>query len=194
MRRFHDGLREFFEGIASQAAAERDPHRKAILENYLGHAALEYTDRWEEIFDPVRTVAHPLYKVRLGTSEDVVYDGIDEVKNFYRGMKDDTFLTNDDQRLAVNDWGFMSFLKINLFVDAAKARSMGFDVKGEGGHYVVISPAAMYWTYDKNAKLIGEYVYGIGDAKLEVVPPEDIITYDELQAIVAPYLPPQSAR
>jgi hypothetical protein len=190
MGKYLQGVVQFFRGIADEAAREGNPHRRAILENYLVHAALEYTERWPEIFVPKRTVEHPIYKVRWGTTDDVVYDGLDAVKGFYRGLKDGKLLTNQDQRLAVNDWGFGSFLNINLFMKGEMAKSLGFKVDDEKCDYVLITPCGMYWTYDDRARLIGEYVYEIGAGRVEKVLPQDMLTFDDLQRVVAPYLPP----
>ncbi len=192
MGQYLAGVTEFFRNIAEQGDRESNPHRKAILKNYLTHAALEYTDRWHEIFDASRTVDHPVYKVRWGTPDEVVYDGPEAVQGFYRSLKDDTFLTNQDELLAVNDWGFSSFLTINLFVNAEKARTMGFEVDDEMAQYVLKTPCSMYWTYDEDARLLGEYVYEIGAGQLAKVAPEDEISYDDVQKVVAPYLPPQA--
>ncbi|NNE41889.1 MAG: hypothetical protein HKN14_13335 [Marinicaulis sp.] len=192
MGKYHEGLRGFFKDIDDNVKAEKNSHRKAILDNYLKHAALEYTDRWKEIFDPVRTVAHPVYKVRWGTDEDVIYDGPDAVQGFYRTLKDDTFLTNQDQLLAVNDWGFTSFLKIILHMNAEKARREGFEVDDDSAQYALETPCAMYWLYDDKAKLIGEYVYEIGKSTYSKTAPSDVITDEDVQEIVAPYLPPVS--
>ncbi|HEY3851007.1 MAG TPA: hypothetical protein VGL87_08565, partial [Steroidobacteraceae bacterium] len=190
MGKYLDGVTQFFSGIARDAERETSPRRRAILENYLAHAALEYTDRWPEIFIPQRTVEHPIYKVRWGTPEDVVYDGLDAVQGFYRGLKDDKLLTNQDQLLAVNDWGFASFLNINLFMNGEKAMSLGFKVDDKDGDYVLITPCGMYWTYDRDVRLIGEYVYEIGVGKLEKVASADRVTFADVQRIVAPHLPP----
>ncbi|MGE4404326.1 hypothetical protein [Pseudomonas sp.] len=191
MGKYLQGVTEYFRNIEAQAAAESNPHRRAILKNYLTHAALEYTDRWPEIFSPERTIAHPIYKVRWGTPEEVVYDGPERVQDFYRTLKDDTFLTNQDELLAVNDWGFASFLTINLFMNAAKARSMGLEPNVEANQYVLATQCSMYWTYDQDARLMGEYVYEIGAGQLAPVAPQDEISFDDVQKVVAGYLPPQ---
>lgn len=190
MGRYHDELAKFFRTIVDEAEKAGTPRRKAILLNYRDHAALEYTDRWPEIFDPVRTVEHPCYRVHWNTPEEIIYDGAEAVKEFYGGVKGDIFLTNEDQLLAVSDWGFASFTKINLFMGAKTARGMGHDARDEDAQYVFATPCAMYWRYDDRERLTGEFVYEIAPGTWGTVPPEDRITYDEIQLIVAKHLPP----
>lgn len=190
MGKYHLELEKFFQTIVDEAEKAGTARRKAILLNYRDHAALEYTDRWPEIFDPVRTVENPFYRVHWNTPEEVVYDGIDAVKEFYGGVKGDIFLTNEDQFLAVSDWGFASFTKINLFMGAETARSMGHDARDESAQYVFATPAAMYWTYDERERLISEFVYEIAPGAWGTVAEEDRITYEEIQSIVARHLPP----
>jgi hypothetical protein len=47
----------------------------------------------------------------------------------------------------------------------------------------------MYWLYDDDARLIGEYVYEIEPGVIHKLDPDDVITGDDLWNLVKPYLP-----
>jgi hypothetical protein len=182
--------RAWFEAIKSTAEAQSSPHRKAILLNFLEHAALEYTsDRWPEIFDPNRTVASPLYHIRMGSPDVTVYDGREQVMGFYSGLKEGT-LTNEHINLAVDDWGFASFFKIHQFMPGAVLRRQGVAIdKPEALYHIEMPLCAMYWTYDAQARLLGEYVYNVLPATYTEIDPAEAPTYQQVQDIVQAYLP-----
>ena len=189
MNPYYEATVAWYEAIAREGRENPSPHRRKICQNYLEHAALEYTDRWPEIFTPERTVEHPVYKVRWGTPETVVYDGLDAVKGFYTELKNAGVLTNQDELLSVADWGFSSFLKINLFRTGAQLLEAGAEVDDPDGHYIIQTPCAMYWLYDDDARLIGEYVYEIEPGVIHKLNPDDVITGADLRNLVKPYLP-----
>lgn len=189
MNRYYEATVAWYENIAREARENPSPHRRKICQNYLEHAALEYTDRWPEIFTPERTVEHPVYKVKWGTPETVVYDGMDAVKGFYTELKDGGVLTNQDELLSVADWGFSSFLTINLFRTGAQLVEMGVEVDDPAADYVIQTPCAMYWLYDEDARLIGEYVYEIEAGKVVKLAPGEVVTEDDIKRLVEPYLP-----
>lgn len=186
---YYDATVRWYEAIAKEGRENASAHRRKICQNYLEHAALEYTERWPEIFTPERTVDHPVYKVRWGTPETVVFDGLEAVKGFYTGLKDGGVLTNQDELLSVADWGFSSFLKINLFRTGAQLLADGIEVDDPEGDYIVQTHCAMYWLYDEDARLIGEHVYEIEPGVIKKVAAEDRVTEDDIKRLVAPYLP-----
>jgi hypothetical protein len=179
----------WFKNIENTAAAEPNPHRKAILLNYLEHAALEYSDRWEEIFTPDRTVEHPVYHVKWGTPDVVIHDGMDAVKTFYAALKDQGVLTDQDEYLSVDDWGFSSFLTICIFMPGRQLLDAGSQVDDPDAMYVVMQPTGMYWLYDERARLIGERVYEIAPPEIVKCAPEDVVTEADIETLIAPYLP-----
>lgn len=188
MNPYYEATVAWYEAIAREGRENPSPHRRKICQNYLEHAALEYTDRWPEIFTPERTVEHPVYKVKWGTPETVVYDGMDAVKGFYMALKEGGTLSNQDELLSVADWGFSSFLKINLYRTGAQLIEMGVDAEADG-EYVIQTPCAMYWLYDENARLIGENVYEMEPGVVVKLAPGETLTSDDLWSLVKPYLP-----
>lgn len=189
MNPYYEATVTWYESIAKEGRENPSPHRRKICQNYLEHAALEYTERWPEIFTPERTVEHPVYKVRWGTPETVVYDGMDAVKGFYTELKDGGVLTNQDELLSVADWGFSSFLKINLFRTGAQLAEQGVEVDDPAGNYIIQTPCAMYWLYDENARLIGENVFETEPGVVKKLAPGEVVTNDDLWNLVKPYLP-----
>lgn len=182
----------WFEAIRTSAESQTSPHRRAILRNFLEHAALEYTsDRWHEILEPDRTAPHPLYHIRMGTPDIQVFDGREAVRGFYSGLKEGT-LTNEHINLAVDDWGFASFFKIHQFMSGQVLLRRGINLQNPDAFYHMEMPlCAMYWLYDDKARLLGEYVYSIQPAVYEQIDPALAPTHQQVQDIVQRYLPEQ---
>ena len=195
MSKYYDATVAWYENIAREGRENPSPHRRKICQNYLEHAALEYSnDRWREIFTPTRTVANPLYKVRWGTPETLTYEGTETVINeFYAVLKKSGgALTNENELLSVADWGFSSFHTSNLFRTGAQVVEEGFAEEGTvepDGLYAVATKTAMYWLYDENALLIGEHVYEMEPPTVIPVSEEDWVSVEDLAQLIKPYLP-----
>jgi hypothetical protein len=174
-------------GLAT-AKAESNEHRRDILLNYNRHAALEFSDRWQEIFTPEMTVSHPKYVVLLGSDEKQDFDGEKAVKGFY-GALNDFVVWLEDERLFVNDWGLGSYSTFGQFVTGTQASAMGFnDIDDPEATYMLRCPLAMFWPYDENAKLIGEEVYQLAPFTITKPGLEDVFTFEERADMLKQYL------
>lgn len=187
MSKYLDAFEAYMENSLATANAQQDPHRRDILLNYNRHAALEFSDRWQEIFTPEMTSNHPKYKVHLGSEETQVFDGTDSVKTFYGALNDFVVWLQDEQ-LFVNDWGLASLSTFGQFLTGAQAAAVGYEVDDEEATYMLSCPLAMFWPYDENAKLIGEEVYQLTDLQLSKPDPEDVFTFEERKAVLAKFL------
>lgn len=182
---------DFFKAYRDAANAEASPHRRAILENFIEHVALEHSaDRWREILDTERTVENPVYNMRLG-SPLVHLEGREAVIGFYSHLKKGV-LTNEHINLAVADWGFSSFFKIHLFMPGDTMKAQGAPIDDEGAFYHIEMPlVGMYWDYDERARLIGENVYDILPPIYTKMDPADAPTQEEVDKVIQKYLPKQ---
>lgn len=187
--KYYQAAAEWLDGIVHEAKTNPNPHRRKIAAGYLEHAALEYTPRYPELLGPARMVEHPFYQVKLLTPDPVVYDGIEAVRGFYDMMAHGPIATNQDELLAVGDWGFSSFMKICQFVDGPTAAAMGQQVPDAEGSYVLEIPLGMYWPFDERIRVKGEYVYQTGPAELTQISPDEVLTAEDLNHLVEPYLP-----
>lgn len=192
-------LLEWVDGIAQAAQTETNPHRKAILTNYLQHCCLEYHGRWEEFLGPDMAVEHPVYTIKLqaktGTSDIVVCDGYDAVLAFYMSLNENAVITNEDERLAVNDWGFASYMTIVQWTRGEHLSDLiPVTDHDPEGYYRVSRPVAMFWNYSPDAKLIGEEVYEVAPTLVEQVSEAEYLTEDEVRAAVSKYLPAAKLR
>ncbi len=182
--------------IEAAGRSEVNAHRRAILENYLRHVALEFNGRFQEFLGPDMTVDHPLYKARLGAPATHVFDGYEAVLGFYHGLNAETVLTNQDERLAVADWGLASHNTFNMWTKGKHLSELGVtaeDVEAEA-HYRVSRPIAMFWNYNADAKLMGEEVYEVGDVTVEKIAASDAPTWEEVRDAMTPFLPAASLR
>jgi hypothetical protein len=180
----------YFQSHLDLANTEANPHRRAIIFNYIEHAALEYTkDRWHEILDARRTVEHPVYDIRMGTPHVVHLEGQDAVRGFYSALKEGV-LTNEFINFAVGDWGFSSFLKIHLFLPGRVLVQQGTPIDDPAAFYHVEMPlVGMYWDYDESARLISENVYDLLPPIVTKMDPKDAPSAEAVDRIVRKYLP-----
>src|SRR4051812_20257770 len=178
---------DYMENSKVTALAEEDPHRQAILLNYNRHAALEFSDRWQEIFTPEMTVSHPQYTVMLGSEEAQDFDGEKEVKGFY-GALNDFVVWLEDEKLFVNDWGLASYSTFGQFVNGKQAEEMGFPADDPDATFMLRCPLAMFWPYSEDAKLIGEEVYQLAPFEFSKPDLEDVFTFEERAAMLKRYL------
>lgn len=186
----------WMECIKKAGDDEQDPHRKKILRNFLQHVALEYNGRWPEFLGPDMTIEKPLYKVNMGltpeTDQVVVCDGYNSVLDFYMALNEETVLTNQDDQIAVADWGFSSYNTQNMWTQGRHLASIGVELEDSEpeAYYRVSMRIAMFWNYTEDAKLIGEEVFRVGPVNIEKIDASESPTWEEVRDAVAPYLPP----
>ncbi|MDB5714849.1 MAG: hypothetical protein JWO15_2246 [Sphingomonadales bacterium] len=174
--------------VQKSIAQEHNPHRKAILENYLAHAACEFSGNDVHIFDPSRTVAEPIYNVKLGDTR-VTYRGMKDVQAYYDRTNEEIVMLNDEV-LMVSDWGLSSYSTFVRFVKGETLAAEAWDGENTPGKvYLQISPLAMFWPYDSDAKMIGEDVWVLDKPTVSVPAPEDIVTLAARNAAAKPFLP-----
>jgi hypothetical protein len=186
MSKYLDAFEAYMRNSLEVARAEPNPHRRAILENYNRHAALEFSDLWQYIFTKQMTTDHPRYAVQLGIPL-TVFDGLTEVKGFYTALNERVVWLQDEQ-LFVNDWGLASYSTFSQFVTGAEAQAEGHAVDDLDATYILTCPLAMFWPYDQNAKLIGEEVFQVAPFKLVKPDPKDVFTFDERKRMLSQYI------
>lgn len=199
MNRYLDGFDQFMSNVQTAAENEQDPHRSEILWNYLHHAALEFSDKWDHIFEPEMTVDDPRYVVRLGMEETVVFDGLDHVEGFYSALNEALVMLLDEgnHQVFVNDWGLADF---STYVEFAKGEEIledGLDkiyyketeIDDPDATYVMECPLAMFWPYDDNAKLIGEHVYQLEPFEVYKPDQDEVPTFEERGEVCENYYP-----
>jgi hypothetical protein len=178
-------------------AVTEDPRHRAILENYRYHAVLEISGRWQEILVPELTVAEPNYKI-MGPKGTAVLNGMDEVRAFYSAY-DETGTTvfgavDGSEKIAVADWGFASDSVFGHILPGKLVAEQGIQVEDPEGWYLVTHRLGMFWPYDDDAKLIGEFVYDDLDSyQVEQIESSEAVTpemaAEQLAPVVEAYRP-----
>jgi hypothetical protein len=176
---------------ADQLLAEvKDDRHRAILANYRRHVLLELAGRWPEILRPEMTVPYPVYRMAVG-GQTTVYSGNEEVAGFYRGLVDAglTVSVAVEEKLAVADWGLAFEACYEQILPGEVIAAQGFPVGSPDGTYRFTLVVAGIWSYDENAKLIGEHIYSdTGSAHIEPADPADIVTPERAAELVTPLL------
>jgi hypothetical protein len=168
----------------------RDPHQRAILQNFRRHILLELSGRWQEILSPELTVPHPAYRIVVG-EQITVYDGKDEVAGFYRGLAEAgmTVFCPLEERIAVADWGLATESRYAQILPGRVLSARGLQVDEPNAVYQFSVRAANIWHYDENAKLIGEHVYtDVASRQAVRVDPAAVVTVERAAELVAPLL------
>lgn len=193
MSKYLDKMKDWFDGVAELMERTDSPHQKAILRNYLTHASLELSGRYEQIFVPEMTIEHPVYHIDgVGLTEHTTFDGEDSVKGFYVDLNNSLVLLYD-QQLAVADWGIASFLTVATVHDGQQLLDLGVDVDDPQGRYVAEYVCAMRWPYDERARMIGEDVYQIAPTTVTKLSAEDNVTFETRNELAARYTPKDRA-
>lgn len=188
MSKYLDAFVTYMENVQKSIAAEGNPHRKAILENYLAHAACEFSGNDPHIFSPERTIAQPIYKVKIG-GQQVVYQGRNEVQAYYDMTNEEIVMLNDEI-LMVNDWGLSSYSTLVRFVSGDKLIKEQWPADIDAAKtYLQTYPLAMFWPYDADARLIGEDVWQLDTPTVVEPAAEDIVTLEMRNRAAERFLP-----
>lgn len=185
--RYLEAFRDCLQVIADAAESEKDPHRRAILENFQRHAGLEFSGQDELILHPDMTVGDPIYHVKWGPTLST-YDGIDTVQGYYNGVNE-VVSTFQDHTCWVNDWGIASYSTFVRFTTGEVLAAEGHDVpKPDSTRYAQELPMAMFWKYNSGAKLMGEDVFMLTDPNHHELLEDEIFTVEELHSVARSFL------
>ena len=187
MSKYLDGFEEFMANGKMTALAEPNDHRRAILLNYNRHAALEFSDEWQHIFTKSMTVDHPYYRVQLNMPDVAIFDGLSAVKGFYSALNE-RVVWLQDERLFVSDWGLASYSTFGQFAKGSEVVEFGYEADDPNAAYAMLCPLAMFWSYDDQAKMIGEDVFQLEPFRIVKCEPGDEFGFDERKRMLAEYV------
>lgn len=186
MNTYLTAFRDCLQVIADAVESETDPHRKAILNNFLRHAGLEFSGQDKKILTPEMTVEEPVYHVKWGP-DLATYEGMDAVQGYYDAVNE-VVSTFQDHTCWVNDWGIASYSKFVRFTTGKVLSAEGADLPADDQTYAQLLPMAMFWKYDENARLIGEDVFMLTDPAYEVIADGEMFSVAELHDVARSYL------
>ena len=184
--RYLEAFRDCLQVIADAAEAEKEPDRRAILDNFLRHAGLEFSGQDKKILSPDMTVANPVYHVKWGPSV-VTYEGMDAVQGYYDSVNQ-VVSTFQDHTCWVNNWGIASYSTFVRFTTGKVLAAEGAALEADDTQYAQHLPMAMFWKYDSDAKLIGEDVFMLADPTHLPVTGDEAFTLDELHSVARSFL------
>ena len=179
-------FRDCLQVIANAEESETDPHRKAVLSNFLRHAGLEFSGQDKKILTREMTVEEPVYHVKWGPNL-ATYDGIEAVQGYYDAVNE-VVSTFQDHTCWANDWGIASYSTFVRFTTGKALFAEGAALPADDQTYAQLLPMAMFWKYDENARLIGEDVYMLTDPTYEVIPEGEMFSVAELHDVARSFL------
>jgi hypothetical protein len=182
-----DKFRDCMQAIADMVDGENDAHRKAVAANFLRHAGLEFSGQDELILTPEMTVDNPIYHVKWGPDLST-YEGMDEVQGYYNGVNE-VVCTFQNHTCWVNDWGIASYSTFVRFTTGDVLAGEGMDItKPDETECAQLWPMAMFWSYNEEAKLIGEDVYMLYAPDHRELSDEEKFKRDELAAVAKSFV------
>jgi hypothetical protein len=187
MSRYLEEFAEYMRDIMRITEEEKDPHRHAIMRNYVRHHGLEFSGRVDEIFAPEMSVKEPFYHIKLFTPDVVTYTGVDEIMELYKFVGDQPLILGSS-RVAVGDWGVGAYETLYVFQEGRALQAAGIEVDDPGATYLRSCQLAEFWRYDSDAKLIGEDTYQITPDVITKLAPEDVITFEQQAEIARGYI------
>lgn len=163
-----------------------NPLHRQILENWRRHSLLEVCGRWPEILSPELTVDEPHYRMYLnGTVTE--YHGKEEVGRLYGSMTDGghSVVVLTDQDMLVGDRGLAYKTWFNQYYTGADLVEQGHQADPDGS-YIRRVYTIEFWKYDRDARLLGEYVAEMYPPEIVEIDPSEVISPAEARAILDP--------
>jgi hypothetical protein len=163
-----------------------------LLHAYNRHRYLEMAGRWEEIFAPDMTVAHPVYHFNM-LGKMLTLEGADAVQAVYREwtrVGQNVFYV-DNEKLAVSDTMIVSTSTMYQQTPGSVLAEEGAPVD-PNAMYLVKSAEHMIWPYDDKGRLIGEDVWEYDESVREIIAldPADVLTVEQSGELLAPLIKP----
>lgn len=173
-----------------------NPRHRWLLQSYNRHRYLEMAGRWQEIFDPAMTVAHPRYHFNV-FGIDTVLDGAEAVQAVYAewSRTAQCVFYAEDERLAVGDNMIVSTATILQQTPGSVLAETGAPVDPDA-HYLVGNVEHMIWPYDDEGRLVGEDVWEIDESRRQVIPldPSEVLTVETAARLLDPFIKPLPVR
>jgi hypothetical protein len=146
---------------------------------------------WEGILAPDMIVPNPVYRFHAPSGTRVI-EGMAAVRAEYQSYveKNTTVMYHLEERIAVTDTGFLTEYINERFWPGWLLREQGDDIDDPQAMYIVHLTQAMYWPYDKEARVIEERVYRGGDRTIRKCPTDEVITVAECREKLLPLLRP----
>ena len=179
-------------GLGAFARAVEDastPLRKAIAANHLRHAALEFSGQNELILHEDMTIAEPVYHIKWANQPAQTLRGTEAVEGFYVNFNAGVW-TFQDVKIWSNDWGMATYMTWLEHHTGRELAARGVTVaNADDTPYALMWPAAMFWPYTPEVKLIGEDIMIPADQPTVLeLREEDRVTREDVYAIARSFL------
>lgn len=167
--------------ITKTARAElekiKEPHRRAILENFIEHAESECTGNYERLIESCST-KHQTYAV-YGCSEfqkSIQPQDVEGMKEFYHMLiASNVYLIHGEvEKLIVGDDGiYVEMMLHQLYPGEIIPAAFGFEFGEEGEVYQLSQRVATVFVFDEDGKGCGEHSWTDGVTRPEQLRKED---------------------
>jgi hypothetical protein len=166
-----------------------DIHQRKMLLNMRRHILLELSGRWREVLAPEYTVEVPKYRTvtPLGALE---LEGLDAVKEFYSQIFDSStgVWTPLEEELVVTDHSVIGEAHFAVFAPGKILAAQGHEDLEPDTFYMYTFRQIYVFSFDADAKLIGERSYDSGSGKVWELAPGQLIRFEDAAAALKPYI------
>ena len=170
-----------------------NPRHRYLLQSYDRHRNLEHAGRFEEIFAPEMTVAHPAYRFDMIGQPPIKLEGRDQVEPLYRlwAETNQSIFYNESETVAVGDFMVVSTMVGYQQTLGSALVAAGIDAD-EDTMYLLRGRVAMVWPYDERCRLIGENVWEYDETEHELIKldPDEVLTTQQAAELLEPYIKP----
>jgi hypothetical protein len=174
-------------------ATTENPRHRYLLQAYLRHRYLESAGRYQEIFDPALTVAHPVYRFAMIGRAPFKLDGRQQVETLYAHWTatDQCVFYVEDELVAVGDHLVVGRgISYQQTLGAELARA-GVEVDA-AAMYLLKSQICMVWPYDDQCRLLGEDVWEFDNDQRTLIKlePSQVLTAAQAGTLLEPFIKP----
>ena len=167
-----------------------DPHQRAMLRVMRRHVLLESSGYWWEVLKPELAVTESLfYRVPMEGGVGVEYDGLDRVSEFYKLLRSSGPLVPFERtQYAVTDHSVLGEAHLAGFNTGAELAEQGTPGLDDEGHYLTTSRWLYVFEFADDARVTGERIYDGGEHVIYEVAPENVLTWEDCERLIKPYL------
>ena len=147
-----------------------NPRHRHLLHAYDRHRNLEHAGRFEEIFTPDMTVAHPVYRFNMIGQPSLTLEGREQIEPLYRfwAETNQSIFYSQSETVAVGEFMVVSTMIGYQQTLGSALVAAGNDADADA-MYLLRGRVAMIWPYDERCRLVGENVWEYDESEHDLI-------------------------
>lgn len=170
-----------------------NPRHRYLLQAYDRHRNLEHAGRFEEIFTPEMTVAHPVYRFNMIGQPPLTLEGRQQIEPLYQfwAETNQSIFYSQSETVAVGDFMVVSTMIGYQQTLGSALVAAGSDAE-EDAVYLLRGRVAMIWPYDEHCRLVGENVWEYDESEHDLIKLEhdEVLTTQQAAELLEAHIKP----